>query len=74
MSSHDEDGREYLKLSDAKAGMKVYLDDGFDCVPSGTVELKDCLTGVYFCCSEGDHFIEGQCDDGIHCVGIYKCE
>lgn len=71
--SHDANGREYLKLSEAKMGMKVELDNGFTCA-SGVVELDDDFLGIHFKCDQGFHYIDGQCDDGEHCVGIYKVE
>ena len=72
----DKNGREYLKLADAKQGMIVELDDGFTCRRAGRAMLyHDCLSvgpyGLYFMCSDGSHLIQGQCEDGIHCIGIY---
>lgn len=61
----------YLKLTEAKAGQKVRLDGGFTCVKAGFIELHEDNDGIYFECKEGHHYIEGQADDGIHCVGMY---
>lgn len=73
----DANGRPYLKLADAKQGMIVELDEGFTCRVAGKAMLfHDCVRGgaegIYFMCKEGSHFIRGQADDGIHCVGIYS--
>ena len=76
----DNNGREYLKLADAKQGMIVELDDGFTCRKAGRAVLyHDGLSvgpyGLYFVCSDGSHLIQGQCyNDGIHCIGIYPGE
>lgn len=71
----DKQGREYLKLSEAKEGQIVELDDGFTCHEAGKVELKADVEGkLYFVCSEHMHMIDGQADDGINCVGIYPGE
>jgi hypothetical protein len=67
----DVQGRGYLKLSEAKAGDIVELDGGFTCHKGGTVELHYSPDGLYFYCDEGRHFIRGQADDDIHCIGIY---
>jgi len=72
----DKNGREYLKLADAKQGMIVELDDGFTCRRAGKAMLyhdgaKMGPHGIYFMCEEGSHYIDGQVDDGIHCIGIY---
>lgn len=63
--------RENLKLSEAKPGQKVEIDDGFTCCAAGVVELKRDHAGIYFSCKEGHHYIEGQADDGENCVGIF---
>lgn len=69
--SHDKNGREYLKLSDAKAGQIVELYAGFTCAEAGPVVLLESKQGIYFLCSDGEHYIDGQANDGIHCIGIY---
>lgn len=73
----DKQGREYLKLDNAKAGMVVELDDGFTCHAAGKVTLEEDETGIYFTCKENHHveenhhYIDGQADDGVYCIGIY---
>lgn len=68
--SHDKFGRAYLKLADAKQGL-VDLDGGFTCHSMGKTMLFIRNGEPYFMCKDGDHFISGQADDGIHCIGVY---
>lgn len=75
----DKNGRPFLKLADAKPGMIVELDDSFTCRIAGNAMLyhtdgKTEPNGIYFFCDRGIHFISSQCDDGIHCTGIYPPE
>ena len=49
-----------MKLSDLHVGQTVYLDDGFDCHPGGAVEVLVDEDGVYFECSHGRHYFDGQ--------------
>lgn len=73
--SKDMFGREYLKFSEAKAGMKIELDDGFDCAHPGVTILSSDNKGLHFYCMDGNHYIDGQCDEGCdHCIGIYKVD
>lgn len=67
----DIKGRDYLKLSEAKDGMIVELDDGFTCRKAGKAMLYSKDGELYFFCDDGTHLISGQADDGIHCIGIY---
>lgn len=58
-----------------RAGDKVNVDGGFTCLEAGEVVVQQHsqYTGaaaLYVSCRAGKHFLEGQCDDGIHCVGI----
>lgn len=71
VTDHDLQGRKYLKLANAKEGQIVELDDGFTCHCEGKVELLKDEHGLYFLCEDGTHHIDGQADDGIHCIGIY---
>lgn len=72
MTPTDKHGKRYLKLSEAKAGQIVTIDDGFTCARTGRRKLQaDDRGKLYFRCGDGKHFIHGQADDGIHCVGIY---
>lgn len=66
----DTQGREWLKLADAKEGY-VELDSGFTCRNAGPAMLFRSEKGLYFFCDEGTHYIDGQADDGIYCIGIY---
>ena len=68
----DKNGRAYLKLKEAKAGMKVEVDDGFTCTFATKNVLEADQDGdLFFLCDEGEHYIRGHADDGVHCIGIY---
>jgi hypothetical protein len=66
-------GRPYLKLSEARQGL-IELDSGFTCRRAGPVMLFKDERGLYFHCDDGTHYLDGQADDGEHCVGVYSCE
>jgi flavorubredoxin len=72
--SHDKDGREWVKLSNLKGGETVELDHRFTCHSPGKVTVLLDDDGLYFTCDEGQHYLEGQCDDDDHCVGVYPPE
>ena len=64
-----------LKLAEAFSGQVILLDDGFTCHVSGVTFLNGDEDGrLYFECDEGRHYIDGQADDGINCIGIYPHE
>ena len=69
----DVNKRPYAKLSELYEGASVQVDDGFDCAEAWAIKLvgKD-DKGLFFDCNEGKHYLDGQADDGEHCVGIYK--
>lgn len=74
-ASHDKFGNPYLKLSDARPGMTVWLDGGFTCHASGRARLHGKYgPGAWYTCDAGRHYIDGQCDDGGYCIGIYPAE
>lgn len=54
-----------VKLSDVKAGDTIELDDGFPCWPvGGQVAVEADADGdLYFACTHGKHFLEGQTDE-----------
>jgi hypothetical protein len=69
--SHDRNGREWVKLSSLKGGEILELDSGFTCRKAGPAHIHLDAEGLYFNCDEGKHYLDDQCDDGDHCVGIY---
>jgi len=77
MATHDTNGREYARLSQTKVGDFVEDDEGFGCLnvdPKPRHEVKMDERGhLYIDCDEGQHFLEGQCDDDAtdHMVGLY---
>ncbi len=70
-STHSTDGREWARLSKLKPGDKVEIDDGFTCNAAGIYIVAGDARGLYIPCSEGGHHLDGQADDGEHCVGIW---
>lgn len=76
MAQYDNNGRQYLKLSEAKVCQCIELDDGFTCHPAGQdILLQDREGGrLHFICADGNHYIDGQDDGDGYCVGIYPVE
>ncbi len=70
MSTKDKYGREYAKLSALKDGDFIKIDSGFTCAPASVRSVRQDERGLYFKCSDGNHYLAGQADDGEHCVGI----
>ena len=70
--SQDANGVEWAKLSELTSGSCVKFDNGFTCLPSG-VPMEVCSNdhGLFVPCSQGQHYLNGQADDGEHCVGVY---
>ncbi len=73
-NSHDRDGRPYVRYADLKAGDTVWLDGGFDCHPPGPVTIVVDEAENCFRCKAGFHGLRAQCDDGVHCVGVYASD
>jgi hypothetical protein len=77
MSTHSTDGREWARLSTAKAGDKLIADSGFTCIDDGAeleVMQDDKRGGVLFVrCRKGCHDLDGQLseEDGDHLVGFW---
>lgn len=63
----------YVKLSDVKAGNYLIADGGFTCMPAGPkLVCADNDGGLYVCCAEGQHGLEGQLgEDGDSLIGLY---
>lgn len=73
----DKQGREYLKLAEAKEGMTVTVDGDFGSCLKGwsTHSLKQDAEGLYVLCSKGRHHLQDQVyNNDTHCVGIYPGE
>ena len=67
----DKQGNTYAKLSEMKDGAIVYLDARFTCHSAGQVTVYMDGDHAYFICDEGRHYLSGQADDGINCIGVY---
>lgn len=73
--NQDTNGRPYAKLAELTQGDFIETDTGFDCVKAGKYYvLADRKRELFIACRSGRHYLSGQADDGIHCVGIYKVE
>lgn len=71
-SNHSTDGREWAKLSALKEGDRVEIDGGFTCMAAGARLVKKDKDGeLYLDCEDGGHYLDGQADDGEHCIGIH---
>ncbi len=71
MSTHDTDGREYLRITEAKAGQVIELDGDFTCCKAGNVKLHSDKEGfLWFHCRAGEHGLIGQAE-GEHYIGVY---
>lgn len=67
----DTTGRAYAKLSEVKAGDVLELDAGFDCVASGPVTVEENDGRLFFQCSRGHHYLEGQAEETDDLIGVY---
>ena len=70
--SHDIQGIEYAKLDALAEHSIIKLDGGFTCRSTGVATVYKDDKGLFFRCDEGNHYLEGQCDDGLHCIGVYS--
>lgn len=61
-----------MRLSDLKAGDKVFTDGGFTCMRpmQHVVQSDDC--GLFISCAEGKHYLDGQESETGELVGITR--
>lgn len=72
MTTKDKQGRSYAKLSELREGATVQVDGDFTCLKPWTEhEVKIDADGHYVDCADGEHHLNGQADDGEHCIGAY---
>lgn len=59
-------------LADVAAGTRLVPDDGFDCLAEGeTITVQADRAGrLYLPCRCGQHFLDGQSDDGVTLIGL----
>ena len=50
----------------------IELDSGFTCAKDGLKRVRRDAKGFYFTCNDGHHYLDGQADDGKHCIGVYN--
>lgn len=61
------------KLSEIRVGDLLKVDDGFSCVPPNSlVTVYRCKRGLYFECTEGRHYLDGQTNENGNLVGLEK--
>jgi hypothetical protein len=63
-----------ISLQDLYEGVKVYVDDGFECMMEGIHEVHyDApFNDFYVECEEGHHYLSGQvCEDTGDLIGVY---
>lgn len=62
-----------MKMSELKGGDWVVIDSGFTCAPASVVTVEEDEHGsLYFECSEGKHFLDGQLDRDGELVGLSR--
>lgn len=60
-----------LQLAGIKPGDFLEVDGGFTCVPEGqVVQVLQDGDGLFFVCSEGQHYLDGQKDEKGFLVGV----
>lgn len=60
-----------MRMAEIKDGDTVVLDAGFTCVKAGPITVRKDDRGLYFNCSHGRHYLDGQEDHpGRDLVGI----
>ena len=59
-----------MYLSDVKVGDVVYTDGGFTCMSPGPKKVKGDVTGLYLCCAQGRHYLDGQKGTTGSLIGI----
>lgn len=83
----DKLGREYAKLSNLKPGDRIYVDDGFTCIPNNAIRKVYVSKDGDLCIRCGgpfevdetkdapqvhNHSLEGQLTRTGYLIGVYK--
>lgn len=65
----------FAGIDDVQEGTMLVADGGFTCIKEGTCMIvrKD-NHGLYVPCKDGNHYIDGQLDDGDVYIGLYLAE
>lgn len=59
------------KLKDIKEGDWLLTDYGFTCVKGNVaVKIHSCKAGLFFNCTGGTHFLEGQTNENGCLIGL----
>lgn len=64
----------YLRYASIKEGDTVILDGGFTCMPAGPHVVCSDVCGLYIECSHGQHYLDGQVENGFLIGVIGKVE
>lgn len=72
MTTHDRQGRPYLKWEDVKEGVMVEPDSGVTCVDIRGVAIRKDDRKPWIPCIYGKHYLEGHLNKDAVCVGFYK--
>lgn len=52
-----------VRIDEVKPGDRLVPDDAFDCLEEGVpVEVRKDEDGLYVCCADGSHYLDGQLD------------
>jgi len=61
----------YPKMFAIRAGDILVTYAGFACIPADTlVRIERDKAGLYFRCSDGNHYLENQRDENDECLGL----
>ena len=61
----------YININDIHAGDIIQIDGGFTCCKKGMRVVYKDTDGLYFRCSEGRHYLDGQIEnDDDYCIGV----
>lgn len=61
--------------ANVREGDFLRADGGFTCIDEGAVlQVKRGKEGLFVSCSAGEHYIEGQLDDGCEYIGFELVE
>lgn len=71
MANADINNRTYARLDEVKGGDTIELDGDFDCAAAGPAIVCEDDHGLYFECTCGEHYLDGQDDGDGYLVGVY---
>lgn len=73
MSDRDKNGIPYLDITRVNEKTVIEDDGEIPCLNPKSRHVVFFDNGrPYVFCKDGKHFLDGQADDGVHCVGFYE--